>query len=172
MNGDSNVMELDLGSVEDRLTFSYERSFDLPSPDGGTATSTVTVVANVERFESRYDVAVKITGEVRGECNRCLESFGMPVDAAFDLVLYRGNRMQPPAGGEEDDFVTLPAMGEDRYDIFPRVREEIILEIPIRLLCREDCKGVCVKCGADLNKGACGCGEDPAPAGEARRKKS
>jgi uncharacterized protein len=150
-------MELDLGRVEDRLTFSFERKFDLPTPDGGNATCQATVVANVARFENRYDIDVKILGEVYGECNRCLENFAMPVEAGFDLVLHRGDRVQPPSPEEEDDFVTIPAIGECRFDIFPRVREELILALPIKLLCREDCRGVCVKCGADLNKGPCRC---------------
>jgi len=164
MNGDTNAMELDLGSVEDRLTFSFEKTFDLQTPYGGSAVVHATVVANVERYENRYDIAVNVAGELRSECNRCLETFAMPIEAAFDLVLYRGDRMQPPSDVTEDDFVTIPVTGESRYDLFPRVREEIILGIPIKLLCREDCRGVCMKCGADLNQGACRCegkGGDP-----------
>ena len=65
MNGDESVMELDLGSVEDRLTFSFEKTFDLPTPDGGNAAVQATVIANVERYENRYDIAVKVEGDLQ-----------------------------------------------------------------------------------------------------------
>ncbi|MCK4236882.1 MAG: DUF177 domain-containing protein, partial [Candidatus Krumholzibacteria bacterium] len=42
-------------------------------------------------------------------------------------------------------------------DIFPRVREAVILELPMKFLCSENCKGLCSRCGANLNEGDCGC---------------
>jgi uncharacterized protein len=81
----------------------------------------------------------------------------MPVDVSIKLIIQLGERSELPEGMEEEDFVVIPATGEARYDLFPRVREELILDMPIKLLCREDCKGLCSKCGADLNEGACGC---------------
>jgi uncharacterized protein len=75
-------------------------------------------------------------------------------------VLHRGERATLPESVEEDDFVTIPVAGEGIYDLFPRVREALILEIPIKLLCREDCKGVCRTCGANLNSGDCGCSSE------------
>lgn len=48
----------------------------------------------------------------------------------------------------------------DGIDVTEDVREEIMLEIPAFLLCREDCKGLCAQCGQDLNEGLCGCGSN------------
>ena len=65
---------------------------------------------------------------------------------------------------DEEDFVLLTDTIESRYDIFPRVLEAVLLELPIRVLCREDCKGLCSACGANLNEGACDCPkEEPDP---------
>ena len=155
------AMEIDLGRVEDRSTFSFDRTFDLPTPEGGEASCAVAVTADVTRAESRYTIETRVKGEIRANCHRCLAHFAMPVEVAFDLVLNRGEGGRPPEGVEEDDFVAIPAQGEARYDLLPRVREALILEIPIKLLCREDCKGVCAKCGGDLNEGDCGCGPVP-----------
>ena len=164
MNDDASAMKIDLGRVEDRSTCSFERTFDLPSPEGGEATCTAAVTVEVVRSGSRYDIKAHGVGVVRAECHRCLEPFPMSVQVDFPLVLHRGDRVPPPEGLEEDDFATSPLVGEALYDIFPRVREALILEIPIKLLCRADCKGVCTKCGANLNSADCACGSRPADA--------
>ena len=155
------AMEIDLGRVEDRSAFSFDGTLDLPTPEGGGASCAVAVTAGVTRAESRYTIETRVKGEIRADCHRCLAHFAMPVEVTFDLVLNRGEGVPPPEGIEEDDFVAIPALREARYDILPRVREALILEIPIKLLCREDCKGVCPKCGGDLNEGDCGCGPVP-----------
>jgi uncharacterized protein len=156
MNDDTGLMELDLGRVETRSTFSFDRTFDLPTPEGGNAACAVAVNAAVTRSASSYTIEARVKGTVRAECHRCLVSFALPVDTTFMFILSRGGESPLPDGVEEDT-VTIPVKGEATFDIYPRVREAIILEIPIKLLCREDCRGVCRKCGANLNEGECGC---------------
>jgi uncharacterized protein len=156
-----SAMEIDLGRVEDRSTFSFDGTLDVPIPGGGEGSCAVVVTTGVTRSLSRYNVETRVKGEIRAECHRCLGTFAMPVEIVFDVVLSRGEGVLPPEGIEEDDFVAIPATGEARYDILPRVREALVLEIPIKLLCREDCKGACAKCGANLNEGECGCGSVP-----------
>jgi uncharacterized protein len=158
MNEEHSGMEVDLGRVEDRATLSFDKTFDIPTPEGDSADVTAHVTVDVVRSGGRYELSALVTGMVRAHCHRCLASFDLPVTTAFDLVVNRGERTaEPPEGIEEEDFITIPMTGEGRYDIFPRVREALILEIPIKLLCREDCKGVCRGCGANLNVVDCGC---------------
>jgi len=157
MIDDTTGMELDLSRVEDRETFTFQRDFSLPTLEGGSAECRATVAAGVAKSGNRYTVNARVSGEIRAECHRCLEQFGMPVDVSIKLIMQLRERSELPEGMEEEDFVVIPATGEARYDLFPRVREELILDMPIKLLCREDCKGLCSKCGADLNEGACGC---------------
>ena len=57
---------------------------------------------------------------------------------------------------EEDDVVPLPA-GARSVDLRPAIREEWLLAVPAFALCREDCLGLCLTCGADRNTGACKC---------------
>lgn len=156
MNDDADSMKLDLDRVESRSSFSFERTFELPTPDGGTASCAAAVEAAVARSANRYTIDARVKGSVRAECHRCLATFEMPVDASFTVIVNRGET-SPPVEGEEDDVVSVPLTGEATFDLFPRVREAVILEMPIKLLCREECKGVCVKCGANLNAGECGC---------------
>ncbi len=64
---------------------------------------------------------------------------------------------------EEKDFIkeynfNYEIRREERFiDFTPDIREEIILGFPVKLLCKPDCKGLCVKCGQDLNLGSCDC---------------
>lgn len=157
MNDDAESMKLDLDRVETWSSSSFERTFELTTPDGGIATCAVTVEAAVTRSANSYSIDARVKGIVRAECHRCLAPFEMPVDASFTVVVKRGEPPAPPEGAEEDDVVSVPVTGEAAFDLFPRVREAVILEMPIKLLCREECRGVCVKCGSNLNDGACGC---------------
>jgi uncharacterized protein len=59
------------------------------------------------------------------------------------------------ADDESDVFVLDP--GARSLDLRPAVREEWLLAVPAFSVCREDCKGLCPKCGADLNEGPCDC---------------
>ncbi len=162
MSDDAIVMELDLARVEDRAVEEFEKTFDLPTPEGGTALCHALATVEVTRSGARYDIRARASGTVRAECHRCAAEFDLPVEVEIVLAVHRGQDAAPPEE-DESDFVVVPA-GDVRYDIFPRVREALILELPIKVLCREDCKGICRSCGANLNDGECGCpreGADP-----------
>jgi uncharacterized protein len=89
----------------------------------------------------------------------------MPVDAEFDL------RYQPHAlnAGEgereiEEDDLTTAFYENDEIDLGQLMREQFYLALPMKPLCREDCKGLCAQCGTNLNTGTCDCSpvwEDP-----------
>ncbi len=96
-----------------------------------------------------YDLRAQVQGDavlVTGRlwttatlrCGRCLRSFEQPV-AVEQFVVHQ------ELGGE--DFV----------DLTPQVREDIILELPQRSLCSEDCRGLCPRCGVDRNQETCQC---------------
>ncbi len=87
------------------------------------------------------------TGTVPGECGRCLCTFEMPVKAQFEeLFHFRARSIS-------DADLILP---EDGYvELAPVVQEYFILDIPINPLCKEDCRGLCIECGANLNETTC-----------------
>ena len=81
-------------------------------------------------------------------------------------IVRRGSRMLLDALVESSIHLDC-----SRCDIFPRVHESVLLELPIRFLCREDCKGLCSVCGADLNEKDCGCPEkEPDPRWQGLKK--
>jgi uncharacterized protein len=81
-----------------------------------------------------------------GECRRCLQPVSGEVAAAF-RELFEEN----PTEGD-----SYP-LRDDQVDLEPLAREVILLELPQAPLCREDCRGLCARCGADLNEGPCSC---------------
>jgi uncharacterized protein len=92
-------------------------------------------------------------------CDRCLQSFTDRQEPSFELVL---SHERETGGGEhqlgEGDFGVWPIEG-DIFESTPVWLEQVELNIPMKPLCRPDCKGLCPQCGADLNAGECGCRE-------------
>jgi uncharacterized protein len=94
-----------------------------------------------------------IEGTAAGECRRCLADVTTPV--ALDSYLIFAEMGLGEADEESDEFLFDP--GERALDLRPAVREDWLLAAPAFPLCREDCKGLCPTCGADLNEGPCAC---------------
>ncbi|MBP6015426.1 MAG: DUF177 domain-containing protein [Candidatus Promineofilum sp.] len=83
------------------------------------------------------------------ECVRCLEEATVPVQITLDELFYYPPHIAPP--GEH-------RVGDDgMIDLAPLVRELSLLSLPIKVLCRPDCQGLCQVCGTNLNQGECGC---------------
>jgi uncharacterized protein len=113
---------------------------------------------------------IRVVGDlatsVEVECARCLEPVTRDVKRNYEL-LYRPQGID--AGREEISVTDAEAEigyyhgeGIDLKDI---VREQILLSVPMKVVCREDCKGLCPHCGQNLNQGECKC---PQPVGDTR----
>jgi uncharacterized protein len=95
-------------------------------------------------------------------CARCAEEFAAPSDRDFRFVL------APKSIGFDDDRnlrdedLEFSLYDGDQIDLSPLIREQFLLSLPTRPLCREDCRGLCPKCGINLNEGECSCREDAA----------
>lgn len=96
-----------------------------------------------------------IRSELRVRCNRCLDQFIYPMETGFQEIYY--DRNQPQPGGKETDWV--PFTG-DELDITPEMLQTIVVNLPMRFLCREDCRGLCPACGTELNNRQCECKHD------------
>ncbi len=106
-----------------------------------------------------------INGSVAMECTRCLEGFRQELDIRVD-EFYR----RPGMGALSSDGRELPGaeiQEEDEYiidegviDLNLLVNDAVLLSLPIKRLCSEDCGGLCQHCGINLNRGECGCGSE------------
>ncbi len=107
-------------------------------------------------------IEVKLGGSINGEivliCDRCLSEFNYPIKHKFDLILKPAASLNIEGEkelGEEDMEVSF--YEGEWISFYQILREEVLLSIPYKKLCREDCKGICPICGKDLNKGSCNC---------------
>ena len=111
------------------------------------------VVASGEFFGTGARVSVRghVTAEVHAHCAKCLEPVSEPLQADIDAVLAR--EIDP----EDPDLYYFEESSADFTDL---VKDALILELPYRFLCSEDCKGLCTSCGTNLNLGTCTCRTD------------
>jgi uncharacterized protein len=151
-------MELDLGHAGERDRFEFNESFRLAEKEIGEYDCEVAVDVDVTAMGSRYLLEAGIRCSIHGHCDRCLKECDNELKTDLEMVFQReGYSGNAPSGMKDSDFVMLSFEEEYCYDIFPRIMEAIVLEIPIKILCDEDCRGLCPVCGADLNEGDCGC---------------
>ncbi len=111
----------------------------------------------VERSGDRVTVRGSVHSRAHLECARCLREFDLPLEAPLVVYAERtGSASREEQAELERDDHMLFHDGR-RLDLRETVREILLLELPITPCCREDCPGLCPKCGADLNLGPCDC---------------
>lgn len=118
---------------------------------------------NVSRIADMAEVDGSIEGEVELSCGRCLEKYRMPFSSRFSLAFTRQLPEMSDEDGEEvelsADELGLILFDGDEFSLIDPVQEQVLMSLPIQPLCRQQCKGLCVHCGANLNDGDCGCKE-------------
>lgn len=114
----------------------------------------VSFKGNVSNVGGAFAVNGTMTAEYSGECDRCLARYSKRVRLPLIRVFSEGTGELHGIDGDDVD-----KMEGTVIDLAPHLREEIILSMPIRLLCKEDCRGICPDCGKDLNTGECICGK-------------
>ena len=118
----------------------------------------VTLAFDIYKDKDQFRLIGSVQTTLELPCSRCLEPFIWPVASSFDL------RYQPHArnAGEgereiEEDDLTTAFYENDTIDLGQLMREQFYLALPMKPLCRDDCKGLCPTCGTNRNNGACQC---------------
>ena len=125
----------------------------------------VTLAFDVHKDKDQFRLVGSVRTVLQLPCSRCLEAFSWPVDAAFDLRYqpHRANAGEGEREIEEDDLTTAFYDNEE-IDLGQLMREQFYLSLPMKPLCRDDCRGLCPVCGTNLNRETCSCTrrwEDP-----------
>lgn len=122
-----------------------------------TGPGQLTGVVHVEKHGKDVLVRGHLKGGLTLVCGRCLTSYEASLAADFDLLLAPG----PGALKAEEELkagdLDLDFYSGDVVDLEPIIREQILLALPLKPVCSEGCKGLCPRCGADLNKETCAC---------------
>jgi uncharacterized protein len=134
------------------------------SADGRLELTVINEPAKIEE----YICVAALSAVVSLECARCLKEITCPVETGFSFTLREG---RGPADEDSDENLVFFDPREDEVDIAQLVIDEISVEIPMQPLCKEDCEGLCVECGANLNEKKCSCrAETVNPAWDALKK--
>ena len=157
-----NTLSLE-GVVGEPQPFDFDLSFSVPRLDREPLLdiSPVRFEGEVERIEGGYSLAGHLEYSGHLECSRCLASYPFEEDQDFTLVLYK---RQPSTADEialTDRDLDVWFYDEPEVAVAPIVEERIQIAVPMKPLCREDCRGLCARCGEDLNQGVCGCDAQP-----------
>jgi uncharacterized protein len=112
---------------------------------------------------SGYEVFVNghIDAQAQVDCDRCLQPVELPVSTDFALEYITGSDYESSDVAELTEAeMSVSVFDGEGIDVDEIVKEQIVLAVPTRTLCREGCKGICPECGIDKNTGECQCVTD------------
>ena len=143
------------GGVE-RLPLDYEFDFSSEELNGVFPfTTPVSLEGEIRNVAGVVTVQAQVKAELQIVCDRCAEDakLSFEIEMAHGLVCSLNE-------DDNDDYILIEDM---KLDIERLTLEDIYLALPSKFLCKEECKGVCTKCGANLNEGSCNCKKDIDP---------
>ena len=130
-------VEMDFSDME------FGGSFPVPEPV--RADGTVKNTAGVLEMDG------EVSTRLHGVCDRCAKQFLREYRVPFHAILETDSD-----SAQSDDLWTFPVSGT-QADLDDIVRTAFVLNMESKMLCKQDCKGLCCRCGADLNEGPCDC---------------
>jgi len=120
--------------------------------------STTSISGKIRRTGTEVFVTGHVDACVQVDCDRCLTPIQLPVSSDFSLEYITGSDYEASASAElTEDLMSIAVFDGEAIDVDEIVKEQVLLSVPIRSLCKPDCKGFCPTCGADKNAGECGC---------------
>lgn len=112
----------------------------------------VRVNAVLEKNPGEFRLRAKIAAGATWECDRCVAAFRTPIEASYEMYyVFEGGPDLDPAE------VQVVPTSVNVIDIAEDVRQSVELSVPLKRVCREDCRGLCPYCGTNLNEGSCAC---------------
>ncbi len=150
-------MEINISNLPEGMrNYALEGTLEevgLEAPFTGVVKADVVLVKSFEQFSLKISASCSRNNE----CDRCLKEFSSPVTSEFRSVyVWEQNDTQE---NKQHEFHVLPP-GTNIIGIAEDVREFLLLAVPQKILCSEECKGLCPKCGANWNEKACDCNDD------------
>ena len=150
-------MNLDLSKVikglQNQSDFEFNLALDktfLESIECVNA-SDISVLGSAKKIGKRYELSLTYSGNLIFECHRCLKEVTINLKNTLERVLITALEEET-----DDEWILLE---DGVLKLATVLEEDITLNLPLQILCNEDCKGLCPHCGKDLNNGMCECNE-------------
>ncbi|HEX9079492.1 MAG TPA: DUF177 domain-containing protein [Desulfuromonadaceae bacterium] len=134
--------------------------------DHGECTFTAPVLVDVTaaREFDHIRVSGRVSTKVELACSRCLATYEAPLESLFTIYFRKATSLdvaeEEETELEEQDLISATYSG-DEIDLTHEIEEQVVMEMPLKPLCNEECKGLCPVCGTDLNRSACSCPREP-----------
>ncbi|MFC1489916.1 DUF177 domain-containing protein [Candidatus Latescibacterota bacterium] len=154
----TSVFEFDTDAAE--LNIQAE---DITFVDG------IHVVCEMHKYIDLSKLDIEIKAHAEQNCSLCVEPFRFEINGELSLVVRHMKKGELFPSFTEDDSGDIEAYddnliflpyGEDSIDITENVHDALLLAVPTKPLCKDDCKGLCTECGENLNISDCGCSTD------------
>ena len=139
-----------------------ERDFEVPFRTLGLPEEYSSKDENVKvhmfilKEKDGYMVSLTINSNVQLECGRCLKPFNMDLNGTSNIFLSK-KKYGKESELHEEDLIVEYLEDEEHFNVSELLREEILVQTPMKPLCDENCKGICPVCGADKNENPCDC---------------
>ena len=143
MNG-SGIFDLNLIQKSTGETFPVNCTVDISPIDVSFGVAEVT--GQFRNTAGVVKATLKFSGMYKTACDGCLEAVALPLTAEIDTIV-------DPTGAKDDSI----SLENGRIDIEKTAYDALCLAIPTKVLCREDCRGLCYNCGKNLNFEPCEC---------------
>jgi len=139
-------------------TYNYDFNFgidriELEEPFFGNYQTNIVL----NKFDDQLILEASTSVKANFICDRCGKDFVSDVHSQYKMVYILRD---VDSKTEEEIDITYLAHDADKIDISKDIRDYLILAVPMKRLCKEDCKGLCFKCGKDLNEGKCDCNDE------------
>ena len=162
------MLALNLAKIRtphERFEREYQPDAVGAQPDAYSVVAPVRLAFDIHKDKDKFRLVGKVQTQLELACSRCLEPFGLAVDAPFDLRYLPATEASTEVDREiEENDLETSYYQDDQIDLNELMREQFYLVLPMKPLCQEDCKGLCTQCGTNLNTGSCSCSpawEDP-----------
>lgn len=152
------IMRYELGPLRHPLgRLHLEFAAPLPPGTGAEGGGPVSCVFDLTNAGGCISVRGQLCVRLQTQCARCLCALEQFLELEVNEECALRQLDAPQSYESHEDALQIPILNDDELDLSELIRQLVAMNIPARVLCRDDCRGLCSACGADLNEGPCGC---------------
>ncbi|HYY58938.1 MAG TPA: DUF177 domain-containing protein [Pyrinomonadaceae bacterium] len=154
-------MRIELDKLEGKssaFAHAYQPGEIVLDEDHARLTEAPQINGRINRNGQEVRLNGTLTARAEVDCDRCLKSVSIPIETSFDVTYVPAEAYYGDATAElKEEDLSLSVFDGLAIDIDDLVREQVLLAMPPRLLCGDECKGLCPVCGVDKNANDCAC---------------
>lgn len=154
-------MRIELDKLDDKrgaFSHRYQPGELVLDEEHARLTEAPEVQGRATRSSREVRVQGRVSARAEVDCGRCLKSVDVPVEVEFDVRYVPASDYEQVETAElQEEDLSFSVFEEEAIDLDELVREQVLLALPTRALCSEECKGLCPACGADRNRQPCDC---------------